>query len=103
MYVDSWSSAEGEALERLEGALNPGEFYAGWEDDTMTQLIADLGRTIDRDARADIYKEVQRYMYDNPMFVYLYAPVAFEAVSTSVEGYQPGPNEGYSLDNVTVN
>ena len=88
---------------KLQGALNPGEFYAGWEDDTMTDFIAQLETTVDREARAEIYREVQRYMYDNPMFVYLYQPVAFEAVSNAVEGYQPGPNEGYDLSGVTVN
>jgi peptide/nickel transport system substrate-binding protein len=102
MYVDSWSSDLGEALNRLQGALRPGEFYAGWEDDTMTAFITELETTVDREARAEIYREVQRYMYDNPMFVYLYQPVAFEAVSDAVEGYQPGPNEGYVLDNITV-
>jgi hypothetical protein len=41
-------------------------------------------------------------MYDNPPFIYLYQPFAFEAVRAGVEGYSPLPNEGYDLRAVSV-
>ncbi|MCS7069861.1 MAG: ABC transporter substrate-binding protein, partial [Anaerolinea sp.] len=66
MYVDSWSSGTGEALGRLEGALIPGNYYNTWNDDRLTELIQQIGQTVDREARAALYREVHAYMYENP-------------------------------------
>ena len=102
MYVDSWSSAVGEALPRLQGALLPGEYYNTWEDETITNLINTIAGTVDRDERVGLYGELQAYMYDNPPFIYLYQLNLFEAVNTRVQGYHPRPAENYFLLNVTV-
>lgn len=102
MYVDSWSSAVGEALPRLQGAMTPGAQYNGWEDDTVVELIDQIGQTIDRDERAALYGELSRYMYDNPPFIYLYQLNLFEAISSNVEGYQPRPAENYFLHEVAI-
>lgn len=102
MYVDSWSTNLGEAINRLEGALIPGNYYTGWEDPALTELINEISTTVDRDARAALYEELQTVMYDDPPFIYLYQPNAFEAVRVGVEGYAPLPNEGYDLRTVSV-
>jgi len=100
MYVDSWSSGTGEALGRLEGALIPGNYYNTWNDDTITALIQQIGQTVDRDARAALYSELHAYMYENPPFIYLYAPQIFEAIDARITGYNPRANEGYDLTRV---
>ncbi|MBC7814615.1 MAG: hypothetical protein H7175_25895, partial [Burkholderiales bacterium] len=103
MFVDSWSTDLGEAINRLEGALIPENFYGAWDDETIIDLIGQIGSTVDRDARADLYREIQTYMYENPPFIYLYQPFAFEATGANVVGYSPRSNEGYDLRAVSLN
>jgi peptide/nickel transport system substrate-binding protein len=102
MYVDSWSSATGEALGRLTGALIPGNYYNTWEDETIVDFIESISTTVDRDARADLYADLQSYMYENPPFIYLYALNLFEATTDRVEGYMPFANEGYFTRFISV-
>jgi peptide/nickel transport system substrate-binding protein len=102
MYVDSWSSEIGEALPRLQGALIPGNTYNTWEDPKITELIEKISATVDRDERAKLYGEIQKLMFDDPPFIYLYQPNIFEAVRAGVEGYSPRAAEEYYLKNVSV-
>ncbi len=102
MYVDSWSTNLGEAINRLEGALIPGNYYTGWEDDELVSVINDISTTVDRTERAALYGTLQEMMYNNPPFIYLYQPTAFEAARSNVVGYEPLPNEGYDLRNVSL-
>lgn len=102
MFVDSWASSVGEALPRLQGALLPGNYYNGWEDATITEFIAELDATVDRDTRGTLYAELQQYMFENPPFIYLYALNQFAAVNSRVEGYSPRANDDYDLNTVTI-
>jgi peptide/nickel transport system substrate-binding protein len=102
MYVDGWASGSGEALDRLQGALTPGAFYNTWVDDKLTEQIKTISTTFDRDQRAKLYSQLQRYMYDNPPFVYLYRQTIYEAVSSRVSGYVPTLTELYDLSVVSV-
>lgn len=102
IYVDSWSSAVGEGLPRLEGSLIPGNYYTTWEDENIVNFINEIGATVDRQERADLYSELQAYMFENPPYIYLYQPNIFEAVNTRVEGYAPRANESYYLNEVSV-
>jgi peptide/nickel transport system substrate-binding protein len=102
MFVDSWSSAVGEALPRLAGALIPENFYAGWNDPEIVKQVGAISATMDRKARAALYTKLAQYMYDNPPFIYLYQPVIFEAVSSRVQNYKPRSAEEYYLKNVSV-
>lgn len=102
MYVDSWSSTVGEALPRLTGALTPGAFYNTWEDAELARLIQQASVTSDRTARAALYRQIQRRMFDDPPFAYLYQPVIFEAVAARVQNYRPRAAEEYFLKNVSV-
>jgi peptide/nickel transport system substrate-binding protein len=36
-------------------------------------------------------------MQENPPFIYLYVPMAFEAISTRVQNYTPRTSEDYFL------
>ncbi|WP_158539593.1 ABC transporter substrate-binding protein [Meiothermus sp. QL-1] len=102
MYVDSWSSTVGEALPRLQGALTPGAYYNTWEDAELGRLIEQIATTTDRTARAALYRQLQRRMYEDPPFIYLYQPVIFEAVNVRVQGYKPRSAEEYFLKGVSV-
>ena len=52
---------------------------------------------MDDNARADLYVELQRYMHENPPFIYLYEPVTFEAINPNVQDHNPYPSEDYFL------
>ncbi len=57
---------------------------------------------MDDGARAKLYVELQRYMYENPPFIYLYQPVAFEAINVNVKNYKPRPPENYFLKDTWI-
>lgn len=100
LFGDAWSVTNGEALDRLQGALLAEASYAAWEDADLRALIEKAGSTIDTDERAAVYSEIQRVMYDNPPFIYLYYPNTFELVNAAVQNYQPRPAEDYYLKEV---
>ena len=102
LYVDSWSITIGEAYGRLEGALGIDQAYANWADEKIHTLLNQIVTTVDTDARAELYGEMQAYMREDPPFVYLYFPQAFEGVTTRVQNYQPRGAEQYFLWDVTV-
>lgn len=102
IFLDSWSSSVGEALPRLEGAMTPGATYNAWEDATIVDYVERISTTVDRDARAALYVELQQYMKDNPPFIYMYALNIFEGVRDEVQGYVPHPAENYFLKNVSL-
>ncbi|MCA9996923.1 MAG: ABC transporter substrate-binding protein [Anaerolineales bacterium] len=100
MFGDAWSVTNGEALDRLQGALLAEASYAAWEDADLRALIEEAGSTIDPDARAAVYGEIHQYMYDNPPFIYLYYPNVFEVVNSAVQNYKPRAAEDYYLKEV---
>ena len=102
MFVDSWSSTIGEALPRLDGALMPGNYYTAWEDQRFAEMIDEIARTVDRDERAELYRQMHELMRDDPPFIYLYQPTIFEAVSERVQGYSPRAAEEYYLFRVSL-
>ncbi len=98
LFGDSWSAASGEALRRLTGALLGWDAaYSSWSDPVIDDLLAKISTTVDREARKALYEELQVYMQENPPFIYLYEPVAFEAVQDRVMDYKPRSQESYWL------
>ncbi len=98
LFGDSWSSALGEAYNRLLGALGGWDAtYSSWYDEKIAEYLDQIIVTIDDEARAQLYRELQRYMYENPPFIYLYEPWAFEAVNVAVHDYRPRAAEQYFL------
>ena len=102
MFVDSWSSPNGEAFWRLQGALTPGYYYAVWEDDNIVDYLGQIERAVVRDERGALYGELAQYLFDDPPFIYLYVLNLFEATSSRVNGYQPLPNETFYLNDVSL-
>jgi peptide/nickel transport system substrate-binding protein len=102
LFVDSWSSTIPDSYGRLQGALGKDATYANWYDETLGALIDQVAVTVDTDARAEVYKEIQKLMREDPPFVYLYYPEAFEAVTTRVQNYKPRSAENYFLWDVSV-
>lgn len=102
LFVDSWSVTTPEAFGRLQGALGKDQTYANWYSEELDNLINEAATTVDTDKRAEVYKEIQKLMRDDPPFVYLYYPEAFEAVTTRVQNYKPRAAENYFLWDVAV-
>jgi peptide/nickel transport system substrate-binding protein len=98
LFGDSWSEVAGEALNRMTGALlGPDASYSSWEDETIISMLHEISTTVDIDERKALYEEIQRYMVENPPFIYLYEPVAFEAIRDNVQNYKPRGAEEYYL------
>jgi peptide/nickel transport system substrate-binding protein len=98
LFGDSWSTLSGEALRRLTGALGGWDAaYSSWSDPVIDDLLAKISTTVDRETRKALYEELQVYMQENPPFIYLYEPVAFEAVRDRVQDYYPRSAEDYWL------
>lgn len=103
LFGDSWSEATGEALPRLKGALGGMDAsFSAWSDPQIHKLLDEIGRTVDDEARAKLYVELQRYMQENPPFIYLYEPVTFEAVNPKVKDYRPRAAENYYLKYTSI-
>jgi peptide/nickel transport system substrate-binding protein len=98
LFGDSWSEATGEALPRLKGSLGGMKAsYSAWSDPKIDVLLEKIGTTVDDDARAKLYVELQGYMMENPPFIYLYQPITFEAMNPKVKDYKPRAAENYYL------
>lgn len=98
LFGDSWSSPGLDAYQRLFGALGGQEAsFSAWSEPAIDDLLAEIIITVDTDARAALYEELQQYMYDNPPFIYLYEPISFEATSDRVVNYKPRSAEEYYL------
>lgn len=103
LFGDSWSSTSSESLERLQGALGGFDAdYSAWTDDTILGFLSEIQTTIDEDARAAVYTELQRYTYEDPPFIYLYEPFAFEGINEAVQNYKPRAAEDYFLKEVSL-
>ncbi|SLM31962.1 putative Glutathione-binding protein gsiB [Desulfamplus magnetovallimortis] len=103
MFGDSWSCREGEPLERLEGTLGGfKQSYSTWSDPKIDDMLARVAVMPDENERAKLYVELQKYMHENPPFIYLYQPMTFEAVSNKVKNYKPRAAEDYYLKNVSI-
>jgi peptide/nickel transport system substrate-binding protein len=98
LFGDSWSEVMGEAYNRMTGALLGWDAsYSSWEDETIISTLNEIAVTVDEDARAQLYEDIQGYMKDNPPFIYLYEPMAFEAIRDHVQDYRPRAAEEYFL------
>ena len=103
LFGDSWSNANPEGWDRLQGAMggNAASFSA-WSDPVVDRLLVEILATPDDDARADLYRQLQQQMYDDPPFIYLYVPFSFEAISDRVVNYKPRSAEEYWLWDLAV-
>lgn len=96
LFGDSWSASVGEALPRLDGALGgPDQSYSSWYDEEIGSFIDQISQEFDTEARAELYRQLQAYMVENPPFIYLYEPYSFEAIRARVSGYTPSSTEQY--------
>ncbi len=98
LFGDSWSSTGIDSYQRLFGALGGEEAsFSAWSDPKIDDLLAQILVTVDNDARAALYEELQQYMFDEPPFIYLYEPISFEAISDRVVNYKPRVAEEFYL------
>jgi ABC-type transport system substrate-binding protein len=65
-------------------------------------MVEEVKLTPDQQERAEVYTEILRYMKEDPPFVYLYQPLAFEATRERVKNYDPRVSEQYYLKGVGI-
>ena len=98
LFGDSWSASGGEAWRRLQDALGGWEApYSAWSDPVLDGLLDALSAEMDQQERAALYGQLQEHMRQDPPFIYLYEPFAFEAIDVQVQNYRPRPSEDYYL------
>jgi peptide/nickel transport system substrate-binding protein len=98
LFGDSWSEISGEAYNRMAGALLGWDAsYSSWEDATIKDYLRRISTTVDFDERLKLYEELQVFMMEDPPFIYLYEPFAFEAIRDHVRDYRPRSAEQYYL------
>ena len=103
LFGDSWSNANPEGWDRLQGAMGgQAASYSAWSDPVVDSLLLEILETPDDNARADLYQKLQQQMYDEPPFIYLYVPSSFEARSDRVANYKPRSAEEYWLWDLAV-
>lgn len=102
LFGDSWSTQDGEALNRLQGALGEDASYAAWNTPEIQDYIDRIGTTVDAEERGQLYAELQQILYDDPPFIYLYQPNTFEAINSAVQNYKPRDAEDYFLKEVFI-
>jgi len=103
LFGDSWSSSVGEAFPRLFGSVGGLDAsYTAWFDPKIVQMVDQIRQTVDSDERAKVYTDLQKYMKEDPPFIYLYHLISFEAVRTGVKNYQPRLSEQYYLKGVDI-
>jgi peptide/nickel transport system substrate-binding protein/oligopeptide transport system substrate-binding protein len=59
-----------------------------FKDPEIDRLIEEAGRTIDQHEVGEMYARIDGDIHDKAPWIYLYHPVAFQAVSPDVTGYQ---------------
>lgn len=98
LFGDSWSEISGEAYNRMAGALLGWDAaYSSWEDATIKDYLQRISTTVDFDERLKLYEDLQVFMMEDPPFIYLYEPFAFEATRDYVRDYRPRSAEQYYL------
>ncbi|MCA1735333.1 MAG: ABC transporter substrate-binding protein [Actinobacteria bacterium] len=102
LFGDSWSSVSTESFARLQGALGTDADFAAWGDEQIHGYLDKIQATLDDEERASVYTELHNYMYEDPPFIYLYEPFAFEGVAEEVENYRPRAAENYFLKSVSL-
>jgi ABC-type transport system substrate-binding protein len=63
----------------------------------IIDIAEQIGTTVDIEERKGLYEDLQNYMMENPPFIYLYEPMAFEAIRDTVQDYRPRGAEEYYL------
>ncbi len=103
LFGDSWSSGTGEAYPRLVGSVGGEDAsYAAWLDPALVAMVKEVEMTADSVERGKVYTRILKYMYEDPPFIYLYSPTAFEAINNRVKDYNPRISEQYYLKGVSI-
>jgi peptide/nickel transport system substrate-binding protein len=98
LFGDSWSETLGEAYGRMSGALLGADAaYSSWSDPKIIDMLNQIATTVDTEARRKLYEDLEIYMHESPPFIFLYNPMAFEAIRDHVQDYRPRPAEDYFL------
>jgi peptide/nickel transport system substrate-binding protein len=101
LFVDSWSSG-GNPMGRIDGSMGKNGAYRSWWDERIQNFIDKLNATDDIDEVNQLYADLQKLMYEEPPFIYLYEPYTFEAISNQVVNHNPRSNEYFSTHEISL-
>ncbi|MEM7532177.1 MAG: ABC transporter substrate-binding protein [Chloroflexota bacterium] len=102
LFGDGWSAAAGEAFARVDGTLSSRDTYSVWADEDIYALVDEIFTTVDDVKRAELYGQLAQQTHDDPPFIYLYEPIAFEATQGNIQGYSPRASEQFYLKDVVI-
>lgn len=94
LYPDAFTLLNTHASGSLGGA------YSNAEYDT---IIEEAGKTVDPEARLELYHQAIEILHDDPLGIYLHQQEDLYAHSSRVEGFVPRPDEMFELGPITVN
>ncbi len=85
LYTNSWVSSDPVVLNNLflSANIDGGYNWSKWGNDELDQLLEDGERTVDEEARTEIYAQIQAHIMENALVVPLYgnpgASIAYES------------------------
>ena len=80
-------------LDSREDVIGSGNNLTSYMNPEVDALI-DQGRNLpgcDREARAEIYREIQRITYEDVAYDWTVNPNVFQTATNRVQGFEPGP------------
>ncbi|MGI9254795.1 MAG: ABC transporter substrate-binding protein, partial [Thermomicrobiales bacterium] len=89
-----WHSSQIPSSPTAPGGNVPAFFNSYAFQDTLDDLTARGASTLDVDARAAIYRELQQLLKDEAAAIFLYWELAFPASQTDMAGFWPNPTTG---------
>lgn len=105
MYLTSWGN----------GSLDPFDIFvpthrtndrgnsAGYANPELDALLDAAGIEIDRDRRAEMYREAEAMVNRDLPYVYLWVPQDIYGVSTRLSGWRPSPDSRINLHDACLN
>ncbi|MDI3341578.1 MAG: ABC transporter substrate-binding protein [Sphaerobacter sp.] len=93
MLLGSWGNSFRHPVDLLNPTLMTGGRgnYAHYSNAEIDQLLKDAAVASDDEA-AEMYRRVQRTLYDEAPWVFLWVPNEIEAGSKALQGWEPGPD-----------
>lgn len=79
---DIWHSSK-----TKEGEFN----FIGYKNEEVDQLLVEARRTFDQEKRKNHYNRINRILYDEQPYMFLYVPDSLPVITSRVQGIKPAP------------
>lgn len=92
-FFAAWGNAFFDPLDELQVAVLSGtEGFSWYSNPEVDELIAEAARTTEPEAHADVLQRIERMIYDDPPFIFLFAYKDSYGVSNELD-WQPRSDE----------